>query len=107
MNAVGSYQPNTRELETTVIKRANIIVDTEEAFGAGDLAYPSSEGIAVKGQTLASLLFSYEDRSTVHLDPSKDLTLFKSVGTAVQDVMTANLALQKCLELKLGQEFEL
>ena len=108
MNAVGSYQGHTREVDTDTVARASVIIDTEEALSSGDLAVPIAEGRCaedshIKG-TLGKLL---AERDAVVGSFDKEITVFKSVGTAAQDLTTATAVLRGCETDNVGFEFEM
>ncbi len=100
INAVGAHSPDARELDTEAVRRAKVVTDQASAClaEAGDLILPIQEGAISKehihadlGQIIAGLKPGREDED--------EITLFKSVGLAVQDVAIAlhvyNLARQR------------
>ena len=88
INAVGATRPNWRELDDEALRKARIYVDSREAAmkESGDI-------IAAAGQIFAEI-------GEVLTEPNKgrqseeDVTLFKSVGVAVEDIVAANLVYQ-------------
>jgi ornithine cyclodeaminase/alanine dehydrogenase len=107
INAVGSHSPNTRELDTAIIKRSKIIADSCEAClnEAGDIIIPISEGAIDKSQIYAELGEIVIGRKQPRTnDP--EITLFKSNGLAIQDAATAKLVYDKALQAKIGIEIE-
>jgi ornithine cyclodeaminase len=102
VNAVGSYQKNTTELEPALVGRVNkLCIDTHDAWGSGDLGKPLDKGL-VKIEdafTLGKLLI--EPASIVTRDQG-DISLFKSVGVAVQDIVTASQVYQECESKDIG-----
>jgi alanine dehydrogenase len=106
LNGVGSHNPTARELDTTTIVRSKVIADFPSAClaEAGDLTLPISEGAidrshirAGLGEVIAGLKPGRE-----HAD---EITLFKSVGLALQDASTAKLVYQRAVAAKAGVEF--
>ena len=102
VNCIGSYQPHMQEIDETLVSRAKIAVDVETAMKeAGDLVIPlqkniiSAENITTIGACLAKV-----HPLRTHRD---DITIFKSVGTAIQDIMTAKSVLNKANQLNAGQ----
>ncbi len=100
INAVGSYTPSTREIDTVGVSRARIVLDSEEAGGVGDIVMAQRdlerEGgskLTVLG-TLGEMLLD-PARLQLRGDSAGGITLFKSVGTAIQDVATGRLAFAK------------
>ena len=108
VNAIGAYRPNTREIPGEAVGRATLVVDSREACmaEAGEIVMAIAEGQldaefspAEIGEVLAGL------RAGRTADA--DLTIFKSVGNAVQDLAVAGLVLEEARRLELGTEVEL
>jgi ornithine cyclodeaminase/alanine dehydrogenase-like protein (mu-crystallin family) len=89
VNAVGSYRPDTRELDTETVRRARVIVETREfaLAEAGDLLIPIQEGVIDPGHIVADLAETVRG-AEVRGSP-EDVTLFKSVGMAFEDLIVA------------------
>jgi alanine dehydrogenase len=103
VNAIGAYTPETRELDEELVRRAKIVVDTREGClaEAGDLIMPLRAGLiseadihAELGEIIRGLKPGRENES--------EITLFKSVGTAVQDAAVARAALDRAEQKALG-----
>ncbi len=92
VNAVGSYRPTTRELDTAALLRARVVVETREAAlaEAGELAIPIDEGAFGPGHVVADLA-EVMNGAVVRTSPS-DITVFKSVGLAFEDLIVARAA---------------
>jgi len=92
LNLVGAFQPETREMDDVAVKRARVVVDTYEGAlqEAGDVLIPIKNGVIDQSHILADLheIVSGKKRGRLHQD---DITLFKSVGCAVEDLVTAHL----------------
>jgi ornithine cyclodeaminase/alanine dehydrogenase-like protein (mu-crystallin family) len=94
-----------RELDTTTMVRSRVYVDgrTAAQTEAGDLVIPIAEGAFtydhVVGEIGAVLLGNAPGRST-----PDEITVFKSVGMAVQDAVTAPIVYRRALERGMGQE---
>jgi alanine dehydrogenase len=105
INAVGAFTPSTRELDTRLISRARVIVDAGQAAGveAGEIQIPLSEGAIhpshVKGELSDVVLGKIAGRTSPH-----EVTVFKSCGLALEDLVTARLAYQKALAEGVGPE---
>lgn len=95
LNLVGAFQPETREVDDETVRRARIVVDTYEAAmaEAGDLLIPFKKGIADASQVVADLHQLVSGKKIVRTS-SDDITLFKSVGCALEDLVTARLLLE-------------
>jgi ornithine cyclodeaminase/alanine dehydrogenase-like protein (mu-crystallin family) len=89
VNAVGSYRPETRELDTETVRRAKVVVETREVAlaEAGDLLIPIREGVIEAGHVAADLAEMVRG-AEVRRSPD-DVTVFKSVGMAFEDLVVA------------------
>ena len=108
INAIGSYKPNVREIPGETIARAKVVVDKYESClkEAGDLIIPLKQKLinekhihAEIGEIIAGLKpgrTSYEE-----------ITFFKSVGNAVQDLAVSSLVLSKLQNETFGLEIQL
>ena len=94
INAVGSYKPHVREIPGETIRRAALFVDDRRASleEAGDIIIPLRQGIidethirAEIGEVLAGLKPGRRSED--------EITVFKSVGNAVEDLAVAALVL--------------
>jgi ornithine cyclodeaminase len=96
VNAVGAFTPDMVEVPGEVVKRAYVVVDDVDAAAAeaGDLIQAGRE----PDTTLSDLLAAHHPQIT------SDVTLFKSVGVAAQDVAAAHMALTDAIALGLGVE---
>jgi ornithine cyclodeaminase/alanine dehydrogenase-like protein (mu-crystallin family) len=92
LNLVGTFQPETREVDDETVRRARIVVDTYEGAlaEAGDLLIPFKKGIADASQVVADLHQIVSGKKIGRTSPA-DITLFKSVGCALEDLVTARL----------------
>ena len=95
INAVGSFQDHTREVDSDLVARSVIVVDSREAAlaEAGDLVIPLREGRIAGSETWAELGEVAAGKGGRR--QSDDITLFKSVGNAVQDLAVGALAVQR------------
>ena len=92
INAVGSFQASTRELDDTTIRRSRIVVDTYDGAlaEAGDLLIPLKAGLIKRENLLADLNELLSGRKKVRTSPA-EITIFKSVGNALEDLAAAEL----------------
>lgn len=99
VSAVGSFYPDHRELDTETIREAKVVVDSREAAlaEAGDLIIPLKEGAITEDHIYAELgdLVLGRKKGRTETD---GLTVFKSVGLAIQDASVASLVLKKWRE---------
>jgi ornithine cyclodeaminase len=107
INAVGSHRPDLREIDGATMKRAKVVVDSHDAVMAecGDILLALKEqsiGAAdIHGEIGEVLAGVKAGRSS----PS-EVTLYKSVGIAIQDVAAAQLVYRKALERNVGTDVE-
>ena len=89
VNAVGAFQPHTREVDTVLVQRARVVVETRTAAldEAGDLLIPISEG-AIAPEHVRADLQEVVRGAQVRSEPG-DVTLFESVGLAFEDLAVA------------------
>lgn len=93
IDLVGGFKPDMREADDALIARASMFVDTFDGAlaEAGDLVQPMKAGLISREQILAQLACLTNGR---HRGRSNDqeITVFKSVGTAIEDLAAARLA---------------
>jgi ornithine cyclodeaminase len=89
VNAVGSHRPDARELDTETIRRGRVVVETRAIAiaEAGELAIPIAEGAIDAGHVVADLAETV--RGTEVRRSPEDVTVFKSVGMAFEDLAVA------------------
>jgi ornithine cyclodeaminase/alanine dehydrogenase-like protein (mu-crystallin family) len=103
INAVGSSIPLARELDTAAVAKSRLFVDRRESAlnEAGDFLIPKKEGVIgdhhIQGEIGEILLGKVSGRQT-----KTEITLFKSLGLAVEDVASGHYIYQKALEKGLG-----
>jgi ornithine cyclodeaminase len=92
VNAVGSYQPTARELDTVAMSRARVVVETREAAlaEAGELCIPIRDGAFGPDHVVADL--AQVVRGAEVRTSADDITVFKSVGLAFEDLIVARAA---------------
>lgn len=100
VNAVGACFPTTRELDTEAVRRARLYVDRRESALAepGDILFPLKEGAIGPEHIVAEigeLLLPGGDRLGRHGD--EEITIFKSLGLAVEDLAAAHHVYRKAL----------
>lgn len=105
ISAVGSYTPDMQEIPAETVKRARVVVDSRSASLAesGDLIQPIRSGLWREGDVHAELGEIVLGRKSGRQSDS-EITLFKTVGIAVQDAVAAQLVVKNAHELGLGQE---
>ncbi len=96
LDLVGGYTPEMREADDTAMARARIVVDT---YGgalteAGDLVQPLASHVIERADILADLGEVLRGTREVRRH-ARDITCFKSVGHALEDLAAATLALSR------------
>jgi ornithine cyclodeaminase len=89
VNAVGSYQPHTREVDAETVRRARVVVETRAAAAeeAGDLLIPIADGDIGPDHVVADL--QEVVRGAAVRRTADEITLFESVGLAFEDLAVA------------------
>ncbi len=95
INAVGSYRPDQRELDDEVVRRGHLVVETREAAltEAGDLLIPIASGVIEPSDIVADLAEVVRGSPVRRHD--QDVTVFKSVGVAFEDLVVANAVYER------------
>jgi alanine dehydrogenase len=103
INAIGSYKPHVREVDDATMRRSRIFVDSYEHAlrEAGDLIIPLKTGVIEERDILGELgelvLGRKKGRETFD-----EITFFKCVGLAVQDIAVAQRVLEKAVRGNIG-----
>lgn len=106
--AVGACRPDQREMPTALVARGSVFVDSRAGAlaEAGDLLIPIREGAMTDthvGPELGAVV-----RGTAHgRRGAHDVTIFKSLGMAVEDVVAAHLVFERARSAGLGLTFDL
>jgi alanine dehydrogenase len=108
INGVGSYTPEMQEIPPRTIQRSYLVVDSRTAAmqEAGDLIQPIQAELFSADHIQAEIGEIAAGRKQGRGDEHQ-ITVFKSVGVAVQDAAAAYLALVNARKLGLGKEVEL
>jgi ornithine cyclodeaminase/alanine dehydrogenase-like protein (mu-crystallin family) len=108
INAVGSHRPDLREIDGASLARSKVFVDSREAILAecGDILLALKEKSITESHIQAEigevLAGTKPGRSS-----TDEVTLYKSVGVAIQDVATAQLVYDKALKKQVGTHVEI
>jgi len=103
VNAVGACFPTTRELDTNAVRRSRFYVDCRESTlkEAGDFLIPRSEGAIgddhIVGEIGDVVLGTVEGRRS-----PDEITIFKSLGIAIEDLASAHHIYRKALATERG-----
>jgi ornithine cyclodeaminase/alanine dehydrogenase-like protein (mu-crystallin family) len=92
LNLVGAFQPETREVDDSAVKRARVVVDTYEGSlqEAGELLIPMKNGVIDRTHIIADLHEIAAGKKPAR-GAAEEITLFKSVGCALEDLVIARL----------------
>ncbi len=92
VDLVGAYSPKMREADDEVIRKARVYVDTRAGAlkEAGDIVQPMKKGI-LKKENVRGDLFELARGKAKGRTSDSQITLFKSVGTAIEDLAAAML----------------
>jgi ornithine cyclodeaminase len=95
VNAIGAYTPEMREVDTEGVRRAKVVVETRESAlaEAGDLLIAIAEGAIGPEHVIADL--GEVVRGAAVRTSEEDVTLFKSVGVAFEDLVVASAAVDR------------
>jgi alanine dehydrogenase len=106
--AVGACRPDQREMDTPLVRDARVFVDSRSGAlaEAGDLVIPIKEGAFTASHIAAELgeVVAGRVQGRQNVD---EITIFKSLGMAVEDVAAARLTWERASERGLGRGFVL
>jgi len=108
LNCVGAARPDWRELVTDVVRRARLFVDSRAGAvtEAGDVVGPIREGAITERHIVAEIGEVFAGRHPGR-ETEDEITLFKSLGMAVEDVATARFAYARAQAKGIGEEIRL
>ncbi|AYO31362.1 MAG: hypothetical protein PWR06_1253 [Thermoanaerobacteraceae bacterium] len=109
INAIGAYTPRMQEIPEELLKMAGkIVVDSREAVlaEAGDFLIPMGKGVFSPDNIYAEL-GEITSGSMPGREHDDEITLFKTVGIAVEDVACAAMVYKKALVMGLGERIDL
>ena len=103
INAIGSSRATARELDATAIARSRLYVDRRESTlnEAGDFLYAKREGAVGDGHILAEIGEILIGEAGGRSSPEQ-ITLFKSLGLAIEDTAAAHHIYTKATEKQMG-----
>ncbi len=130
INGLGSYQSSTEEVDCTFVKdRCHVLIDTMDALDVGDLKYVQEDSdyfMGLVGDFITCTPHTgtsgtTSDDGEIQMMNEKHLaekmktktktkrkcTFYKAVGTAIQDIVTAQSAIDAAKELGLGTNIDM
>jgi ornithine cyclodeaminase len=93
VDLIGAFRPDTRESDDEAVRRSNVFVDTRAGATseAGDIVIPIRNGV-IKADDIAADLYELTRGLHIGRRAEDEITLFKSVGAALEDLAGAILA---------------
>jgi alanine dehydrogenase len=106
--SVGACRPNQREMSPVLVQRGRLFVDSRDAalVESGDVVMGIAEGRIAEQHIAGEIGEVVLGRVQGRTSPS-EITIFKSLGMAVEDVVAADLVLRKALETGAGMDLTL
>ena len=103
VNAVGAYNPANRELDSELVARARLYADRRESMlsEAGEFLIPKGEGLFGDEHIVGEIGELLAGRVAGRRSP-EEITLFKSLGIAIEDLASAHRIYEICKERELG-----
>ena len=95
LDLIGGFTPAMREADDEAVRRSSTFIDTDAALAeAGDLIDPIAHGV-LRREDIAGSLFTLCRGQPPARESPTEITLFKSVGSALADLAAAGLAYAK------------
>ena len=92
LDLIGGFTPAMREADDTAVRRSRVFIDTDAALAeAGDLLDPIAHGV-LRRDDIEGDMFMLCRGEAAGRRASEEITLFKSVGSALEDLAAAGLA---------------
>ena len=93
LDLVGAYMPSMREADDEALRRSRVFIDTDAALAeAGDIIQPLQAGV-IGRDDIAGTLFGLCRGEVQGRRDAAEITLFKSVGSAIEDLAAAALVM--------------
>jgi alanine dehydrogenase len=108
INAVGAYTPVTRELDSALVAAARLYADRRESLlnEAGEFLIPAGEGLIDDDHVVGELGEVLAGKAPARTSPEQ-ITLFKSLGIAIEDLASACFIYEKAKKHGLGTWVEI
>jgi len=108
INAIGSYSPKMQELPDDLFSVASLFVDHKDSCfsESGDIIIPMSRGTFSTANYRGEIGELISEKITGRISHD-EITVFKSVGVAVQDLALASFAYTKAAGAGIGQEIKI
>lgn len=108
VNAVGTHWIDFREIDTEAVVRSRVVCDSRSAnqLECGDVMIPVKEG-AIKLSHFEDELGQVINGERIGRSTAEQITMYQSVGVAIQDVATARILVDTARAKQVGTNFEL
>ncbi len=108
INAIGANLASRRELDAELIRRSRVVVEYREQAlqEAGDLVIPLNAGELTEA-SLGAELGEVVTGAKPGRSSDDEITIFKSIGVAIEDVCVAGVAYEKAVKHRIGTTFEM
>ena len=108
VSGVGSNSPAKKELDNVTLTRSKIVVDYREQVlqEAGDIQAAIQAG-AITAESIQTGLADVVAGMTPGRTSDHEITLFKSVGVAIEDIAVATFAYEQAMAMGIGQELDM
>jgi ornithine cyclodeaminase/alanine dehydrogenase-like protein (mu-crystallin family) len=108
INAIGAFKPHVHEIPVETVVRARVVVDHLESCltEAGDLIIPLNEGLITKDHIICEI-GEMDDKCPTVRENESDITFFKTVGNAVEDLYAASVILKNARKYNIGTQLSL
>jgi ornithine cyclodeaminase len=105
--SVGACRPNQREMDPALVTRARVVVDSRASAlqESGDIVLGLREGRFERGHLVAEL-GEVVSGSVPGRTSESEITVFKSLGLAVEDLAAAHLAFERARQQGKGIEID-
>jgi len=106
--AIGACRPSQQEIDPALVARAHLVVDSKPAAlqESGDIVKPIAEGRFTAAHIQSELGEIVTQKKPGRQTP-QEVTLFKSLGQAIEDLVAADLAYRRAREAGRGQSLKL
>jgi len=108
INAVGACTPNAQELESILVAQSRLYTDCRESLfnEPGDFLNPKREGLISEADVIGELGELLTGKAKGR-ESDDDVTLFKSLGLAIEDLASGYFVYEKALERSIGTPVDL
>ena len=109
VDAVGAFQPQHRELDAVTLRRARVVVESYAGVlpTAGEVVMAIAEGALTRDSGIAAELAEVVSGRRPGRTAPEEITVFKSVGFALEDLAAARLAYNRAMAENAGTEIDL